>query len=391
MKYSYSLLIRYFILLFFILLVSGCVAKFVPEISEDKELLVVQGLITNQAETDTIRLSKSLPLGKISTATPVSGCSVSISDDQGSITGFSETAAGTYISPSSFLGVIGRSYTLHITTNASSGSISYESYPMEMISVPPIDSIYYEKTVIEAAYENFQGVDGCQIYLNTHDPDNKCKYYRWDFSETWKLRLLFPVENMICWISDKSSTINIKNTVALNEAKIDRFPINYITNITDRLKVKYSILVNQYSLNEDEYDYWEKVQNMITQVGGLYDIIPASIPSNIQCIDNPEEKVLGYFSVSAKSSKRIFIKDNFSGIIDQYADCISDTVLGEAEIPGLNVSVWTLIDIAAATPNPRFRVFTEDKGCADCTVRGSNKEPDFWEDDKKDYQRKHSK
>jgi hypothetical protein len=45
-------------------------------------------------------------------------------------------------------------------------------------------------------------------------------------------------------------------------------------------------------------------------------MIPSSIPSNISCIDDPNEKVLGYFSVSARSSKKIFIKDIFSGLID---------------------------------------------------------------------------
>ena len=116
------------------------------------------------------------------------------------------------------------------------------------------------------------------------------------------------------------SEINIKNTSVLEQDKIERFPLNFISNQTDRLKVKYSMLVNQYSLNEDEYLYWEKLQNMSEQVGGLYDMIPSAIPSNVYCIDDPNEKVLGYFSVSASSSKRIFIKDHFAGIFTPYTD-----------------------------------------------------------------------
>jgi hypothetical protein len=256
---------------------------------------------------------------------------------------------------------------------------------MEMKPVPPIDSLYYEKTVIEKADGYFRGVDGCQIYLDTYDPENKCRFYRWDFSETWQIRLLFDVPNQTCWISDKSHSINIKSTAAFDEARINRFLINYFTNITDRLKTKYSILVNQYSLNEDEYIYWEKIQNIAVQVGGLYDIIPASVPSNIRCIEYPAEKVLGYFSVSAISSKRIFIKDKFEGIIDQYADCVSDTLLdGPDYIEGLGISVWTLFDIIP-TPfsgKPRIRILTETRGCADCTVRGTTVRPVFWTDDK---------
>jgi hypothetical protein len=367
------------ILILILILINSCVSKFVPQITEEKELLVVQGLITDQPETDTIKLSKSMPLGQVHNATPVTGCTVTISDNLGNIVYLTETAAGTYLTPTSFQGVIGRFYTLNVNLNSSTDNLHYESNPMEMKAVPPIDSLYYEKTIIEKPDPDkfFKGVNGCQIYLDTYDPENKCRFFRWDFAETWVLRLLFPVPNQTCWISDKSHSINIKSTAAFDESKITRYPINYITNITDRLQRKYSILVNQYSLNEDEYIYWEKIQNVTVDVGGFFDIIPASVPSNIKCIEDPSGKVLGYFSVSAKSSKRIFIKDNFEGIINRYGDCVTDTI-PYIDPPDLGISVWILED----EPNfiPPFKVLTDKKGCADCTVRGSNVKPDFWED-----------
>jgi hypothetical protein len=371
-------------LIFFVypilILLSGCIKQFVPQIEEEKELLVVQGLITDQQETDTIKLSRSLPLGQISTARPLSGAQVDITDDLGNIFNLREIMAGTYITPYNFKGQVGRFYTLHVHISGATttGNLNYESNPTEMKPVPPIDSIYYEKTVIQAADGFYKGIDGCQIYLDTHDPQNKCKYYRWDFAETWILRLLFPVQNQTCWISDKSHSINIKSTVAFDESKIVRFPVNYITNITDRLKRRYSILVNQYSLNEDEYIYWEKIQNIAVPTGGLYDIIPASVQSNIMCLENPDEQVLGYFSVSAKSSKRLFIQDNFEGIIDRYTDCVRGRVYSDP--PGLGISLWVLDDEPYAIPP--YKVITDNKGCADCTVRGTNIRPSFWEDGK---------
>jgi hypothetical protein len=193
------------------------------------------------------------------------------------------------------------------------------------------------------------------------------------------LRLLFPVPNIQCWITENTDLINIKSTTALGEGLIMRHPINYVSNITDRLKVRYSILVNQYSLTEEEFGYWEKVQNYIDQSGGLYDIIPSSIPSNIWCSDIPDEKVLGYFSVSACSSKRIYIEDKFSGIVDQYPNCIADTIYGDYDPPELYISAWTLIDHPAER-GPRERVLTHRKECADCTTRGTNIKPDFWTD-----------
>jgi hypothetical protein len=370
-------------MLFPLLLISGCITQFVPVIQEEKELLVVQGLITDQPGSDTIRLSKSLPLGVKSSARTVSGCIVSITDDLGNIFYLTQPEAGIYVTPPSFQAKTGRSYTLHITANSEFNHLNFESIPMLLKPVPPIDSLYYEKKVIEKPDGFFQGVEECQIYLDTHDPSNSCRFYRWEYSETWMLRLLFDVPNHICWLSEKSNVVYIQTTKAFSEDRIKRRPVIYISNQTDRLRTRYSILVNQYSLNEDEYLYWEKIQNITDKVGGLYDLIPASVPSNIRCIESPEEKVLGYFSVSSKASKRIFIKENFAGIIDPYSDCITDTIVGEQDIPGLNVSVWTLFDhLAVPWSTPRVRVLTETRGCADCTLRGTTVRPLFWRDDK---------
>ncbi|MGD0582978.1 MAG: DUF4249 domain-containing protein [Bacteroidales bacterium] len=374
------------IFLFLILaLINGCITEFIPAVTEQKQLLVVEGLITDQPGADTVKLSLSMPLGKKSQVIPLSGCLVNISDDHGINYHLTERSIGKYITDSAtFIGVVGRSYTLHITTTKNNAPANYESYPSELKPVPPIDSLYYEKIIVSEKTQNDPEIDACQIYLDTHDPENKCKFFRWDFSETWLLRLLWPVDNMTCWITENSNTINIKNTGGLSQTIIDRYPINYISNETDRLKREYSINVNQYSLNEDEFNFWEKLQSLTQQVGGLYDIIPSTIPSNLTRIEDPNETVLGYFSVSSISSKRIFIKDNFSGIIDMYAHCIGDTVPTDnpADIPSLNITEWALLVQHASFGVAPMTIITYDHGCADCTVRGSNIRPSFWVDEK---------
>jgi Domain of unknown function (DUF4249) len=370
------------LLLSILLLFNSCITQFIPETSEDKELLIVEGLITDQPGANTIKLSRSLPLGTRSVANPVKGCTVTVSDDLGNTFSLSETDPGTYTSdPTKFQGVIGRTYTLHIRTNFESNVLNYQSVPVEIKPVPPIDSIYYEKVTITEGDKWNQPQEGCQVYLNTHDPANQCKFYRWEYDETWEFRLPYDVTNNICWISNNSDVINIKNTSVFEEDRIGRYPLNFISNLTDRLEVKYSILVNQYSLNENEYSYWEKLQKITEQVGGLYDITPASIPSNIWCIEDPNEKVFGYFSVSARSSKRIFIKDNFLGSINLYTSCPSDTITGNAQIPGLNSAYWVIGEYI--DPNMVYnRIITDQRGCADCTVSGTKIKPDFWNEDK---------
>ena len=364
---------------------SSCVSEFIPQLTEEEEMLVVEGLITDRQGTNTIKLSKALPLGVRSEAKPLGGCNVKITDDLGNTFWLRESVTGTYITDSiMFRGVAGRHYTLHLIVPDGNRTINYESYPVEMLPVPPIDRVYYEKTVIREQFGNFDGIEGCQIYLDTHDQVNNSKFYRWDYQETWKIRLPFDIPNQTCWISNTFKDINIESTLAFKEDRIERHPVTFISNVTDRLKTKYSILVNQYSLNENEYNYWKKLKSITVSVGGLHDIIPASIPSNLVCIENPGEKVLGYFSVSSVSSERIFIKDSFSGIVDQYAKCATDTLIGGPDyIEGLGINIWTLFDTPASPfSSPRIRIFTETKGCADCTVRGTTSKPSFWPLDK---------
>lgn len=362
------------------LLSAGCVTQFIPETDEDKDLLVVEGLITNLEGINTVRLSKTLPLASKNTTRPAKGYTVSISDDLGNSFLLTERTAGNYTTdPAAFRGVPGRKYQLNIKSNEKVGpNFTYRSIPAEMKPVPEIDTLYYEKIELEGEY--FRKHDACQIYLDTHDPENQCRFYRWNFTETWEFHIPFPVTNKICWMTFNSDVINVKSTFLLSEDKVTRYPLLYIPATTDRLSVKYSMLVNQYSLNEDEFDYWSKLQNITEEIGSLYDITPATIPGNIFCVEDPGQNVLGYFSISSCSSKRIFIEERFKGLANLYSECVSDTVRTLRGIQGLNSSVWVLEDHGMEIPP--FYVLSDNEGCADCRIRGSAVKPSWWDDDK---------
>lgn len=374
--------IYYPLFVLFSLFTAGCITRFTPETDENQELVVVEGLITDQPGPYTVKISKSVPLGTQTRINPLPGCTVTVSDDSGNSFPLTESEPGVYVTDSSsFTGTTGRKYVLHFLTNdASSGQYSYESAPVEMKPVPAIDSLYYEKVTIAGPEKDKGPEEGCNIYLDTHDPENLCKFYRWDYVETWEFVIPFYVKNRTCWINSKSEVINIKSTNTLELDRIERFPLKHISNETDRLSVRYSIIVNQYSLNEEEFHYWEKLKDVTEDVGSLYDMTPSTLQGNMVCIENPAEKVLGYFSVSSVKSRRIFIRDLFKGLTDLYNGCISDTIYGNAQIPNLNVLNWIIEDNPFG--RPPYRIITTHKGCADCTTRGSTVEPPFWKEEK---------
>ena len=187
----------------------------------------------------------------------------------------------------------------------------------------------------------------------------------------------YNVINKICYVSENSDGVLIKNTSLYSQAKVTKFPVLSISNETDRLKETYSILVNQYSLTEEEYDFWDRVQSISQNVGNLYDITPMAIAGNIRCITNPKETVLGYFSVSAVTQERLFIHDHFYGLPGFFIYCATDTARVTLPETGLNTDFWVIEDYSDEVPP--FWVITDYKECADCTTRGTSTIPPYWQ------------
>jgi hypothetical protein len=342
-------------------------------------MLVVQGLITNQIGNNIVKLTKSQSLSVTTKGTPYTRCTVIVTDNLGNVTQLYEKSSGTYVADSSFACAEGREYKLSIKTNNSYGAnYTYESSPVTMVPVPPVDSIYYEKQQFGTSSSPLR--EGCQIWFDTHDPDNKCRFYRWDYTETWMFQLPYVVANNICWISENSGVINVKNASILSENRITKNPLAFITPESDRLSLKYCLQLNQYSISEDEFDYWEKLKKITDEIGSLYDVTPTFIPGNVTCNEDPEQDVLGYFSVSAVSSKRIYISNNFKGLVNLYKQCPADTVNDLKTVPDLNKKMWVIETNSLVTP-PTY-ILTRIKGCADCTVRGTKVKPLWWDDSK---------
>jgi hypothetical protein len=371
---------------------SGCITQFIPDIGVDPEFFVVEGMITDQPGRHSVRLSRSVPLGTEAEFQPLKNCTVWISDDQNHIFQLTETSDGIYLTSQDLRGEVGRKYVLNIEI------VHYQppyyrrvvdytlrTLPMEMMPVPEIDSLYFEKVKIsEEDGFAFPG-EGCRILLNTSDPENKCKYYRWDYTDTWQISApgYQRTINRVCWVTNNSEDINVKAVAGLNENRIERLPVKFISNETDMLQERYRIEVNQYSLSEDEYSYWNDLEKITEQSGNLYDRIPSEISGNIYCSSNPDLQVLGYFSVSAKRSKVIYIDDYFEGLFNYYRHCTEDTTWSKQDIqippPGIfdfdGIYYW-IITIQA----PLYMIVTNDKTCVDCTARGGTTEkPDYWE------------
>jgi hypothetical protein len=367
---------------------TGCITQYIPESISDQEFFVVEGMLTDQAGKHTVKLSKSVPLGSDADFNAVNNGTVWISDGTSKFL-FSQSSPGVYLSDQNIMGVPGRKYTLnveiyHYVNNRRVVDYFFQSSPVEMLPVSDIDSLYYER--VEIRQEDgfpFSG-EGCQVLLNTRDLSGSARYYRWDYKETWQIENpgYAVVIHRVCWATNYSSEIIVKSLADLSQNRLDHMPIRFISNETDRLAERYRIEVNQYSISEDEFKYWSDIKKLNEQSGNLYDMIPSSINGNMHCVNMPDMPVLGYFSVSSKRTKEIYIDEYFKGLYNPYKFCKSDSILKDKgmfppDMDFLNIDFYLIEDKWDLNPGG-FMIISKNRECVDCTVRGSTVKPDYW-------------
>ncbi len=382
-----------------VMLAPSCTEPFQPVIEEGdlKPGLVVEGQISNETGPFRVKLTTSVPIyanrGAQGNDHSVPGADVHIIDDSGNDFVLSEYDYGWYETVSKDLkGKPGSTYTLFITTP---DGMQYQSSPQKMMESPPIDSVYFE----EYQTTSFDGPEPVtenrmNILVGSEAPENVDTYLQWHCEETWEFHMperimvdhgppspngfsYEPPSNesisidesneKVCWITENTKKILVASTTGYKDRKVDHFILLSIGPPDDKLNVRYSILVKQYAINAEIYNLLRKLRDANTETSGMYGKIPGQILGNITCCNNGE-KELGYFIASAVQSKRIFI-----GKYDHHVDpgsafggCAWTTV------PALNVRHFLYGSYDGRN------VWSANRYCTDCSVRGTSIKPDFW-------------
>jgi len=392
--------------IFAFLILATCVDPYYPALKSNSPMLVVDGLITDSKSNYTVKISTSFQ-NQNSYLPVIEYATVYISDDTGNKNYLNYTGNGVYMSDSSlFRGMTGRTYVLHIKTPDGK---EYASDSCLMQAAADIDRIYYEKD--EEPYNNgTESQEGLRIYVDSKT-GGQSHYYRWGFEETWKFRVPYPKRyNYIipmsiqpvarvheyCWRTVKSEGTTVHSVNGGQDARVERQPVLFIASAkSDRLMIEYSVLVNQYSISEKEFEFWSNLKTVDESGGDIFGSQPYSVISNIHNINDPNEKVLGYFQVSAVKQKRIYIP--FSVVIDQNLpfyhedNCARieagrvvffDGSMGSFDEVYTDYCIngnYTFIEPEFSAAGLDKLVFTTPE-CADCEILGTSAKPDFWID-----------
>ncbi|WP_353135508.1 DUF4249 domain-containing protein [Pseudopedobacter sp.] len=368
----------------YILICYGCKDPFTPEVSAHyRNLLVVEGFIHIGGET-TIRISRTGDLQDWQSIKPENNATVFIEGDGGTSLSATTNGEGRCILPTQSLGMKEK-YRLRIVTNGK----TYQTDYLEGKETPEIDSV------------NFRIEDkGFQIYVNTHDERNSTRYYSWDYQETWEIRSAFtsayeyksgevvsrdPAVNIeYCWVDGLSSRILLGSTERLSEDRVTLAPLLHVKGNSVKVAHLYSILVKQYGLTREAYQYLENMKKNTEQIGSIFDSQPSELKGNLYNPSDPQEQVLGWVSAGTVSQKRLFIsyrdkpeagRDWVYGQLCEPFTASKDSLLyylgsknliiSENRFPQPDGSIWI-----------NYTMAKDD--CIDCRLRGSNVKPTYW-------------
>lgn len=369
--------------IFFVALCISCKKPYdAPAVTTDYKYLVVEGVINaNPGGITSIQLSRTKRLSDTTIINPELNAQVILEADNGAT--FMLNAGvekGIYQSAALSLNKLVK-YRLRINT---SDGKQYASSFVPVKNSPNIDSVTWEQD------------KDVSIFVYTNDPQNSTQYYRWDYTETWQYRAVYNsnygvsnrrifVHDSItqlynCWGTVQSTNIVTGSTVALSEDRISKQLLRTIPENDPLIGVKYSILVKQYALTQEAYQYWEILKKNTQQTGSIFDPQPSQLKGNFSNVNDPTEPVIGFLTATSIAEKRIFIDNrdlqNWVSVLPG-GDC---SILVTQQDP-IDYLQYNFLD---TTYSPYYFITggglaVAKNECLDCTRRGgTNRKPSFW-------------
>jgi len=353
----------------------------IPTTQFNSNLLVVEGLINTGSDSTIITLSRTVLVSAKTTAKPETKAIITVENATSTVGTLTEIVNGTYASKGLNLDNT-KQYRLRI--KSSNGKMYLSDWVNAKVT-PPIDSLGY----------NFTG-PGLQIYANTHDAANNIHYYKYTYRETWQfhatnytmyisdgktLNIRTPAQDIYsCFGSDSTTSIFLNSTATLSQDLTYQLPIVAIDSTSEKVEIKYSILLTQVALTADAYQFWQNLKKNTEQLGSIFDAQPSSTLGNIHNIADATEPVIGYISVGTVQRKRIYITRAQVPLRWRIATyppyCLVDTVFNPAT-PLINFPVQGYAIAPFGTGKQSGYMFVLPL-CADCTLRGTKTQPIFW-------------
>jgi hypothetical protein len=367
------------------LILLGCKDELLLDSNAYEPLMVVDGLITNEKGPYMVEITKSSSVNKLEKI-PIENCIVTLLENTGATEILTEIEPGKYVtSENGIKGIIGNEYSLSIISPEGK---EYHSDFQKLKELVEIESVYSEiDSIVDVDYSF--GLPGYQFYINTEKAETQENYFLWSMTESFEYDIDYKLEYIetrdgvsynnpmydtieTCWKTQKVNYIFTGNTSKLSTPQIMKQPLHFVGTNSKNLTKKYSVLVQQYTVDEKAYDYWQGIEEQSSNENFFVSTQPYTIKGNIENINDEKEIILGYFTVASVSQKRIFVERPGKPFYYNKSLVITDReAISDFKRKYPRPYFWVNIG------NENFGLIVKD--CLDCrTEGGSLFKPEFW-------------
>lgn len=318
--------------LFLSVLLVACVDLYDPKLTSDKLRLVVEAQFTTKLDYQYVYLTYDAPYNSEGNnfKNLVTRAKVKITDDQGKVFEFYDeiepnnqikTREGyNYRSVNKIKAELGRKYKL--TVEVLDGR-KYESSLESPVPVTKVDKVNIE---FRELGRPSKVVGEFLVSIDTKDAPTSKDFYKWDSYHVKQINYCREwyiygqggavTQSFVdkccepCFEKVKNDdAFQLANDRLINGNSIIR---QHVATVPFDNNTPYYLVVNQYSLTEDAYKFWNAIKEQSKNSGGLFDATPKSIRGNIKNINDASEEVLGIFYVSDVYEHQINIERNRS-------------------------------------------------------------------------------
>lgn len=310
----------------------ACVDRFEPELNANTNLVVVDGIVTDLAKPQTIRITRSRSSRDSTTSIPIQRAAVTVTVNGTTALRLTEVQPGLYQFPADFRGRVGNMYQLSFRTEE---GVTYESSVETMASVPPVLRSYdqFNAQGIKTTADS-RPVPTNDVYIDFQDPAGQTNFYLWRWrlyeNQAWcatceqgryKVVDIGPVGSGpinvlgcvrdttlgiynlfdypcrgVCWDIFYSTAVNTFADVYANgQLQVGR----KVASIPIYQRDQALVVIEQLSLSTNAYRYYKLFADQTQNTGTLADTPPAPIAGNVRNVANDRENVVGYFSAAS--------------------------------------------------------------------------------------------
>ncbi len=373
-------------------LFSGCVEPIEIQTETYENALVIEGTITNELSHQEILISRTYEL--VGSGPSQERNAIVQVVGNSNVYDFREAEPGRYVSVQRFRAEQGVAYTLEIST---ADGKQYSSEAEELPEDSDLASLYAQKTT-------YEGDTGVAILVDVEGPETTSGYYLFDYVETYKIVSPYQInldlkvidgefvevektrEEAVCYTTEASNEVLLANTNAQEESALNASLIKFLPRESYRTAHRYSILVRQFSISAEAYSYYQTLRDFSESENLFSQNQLGLINGNVFSISDPNEPVVGMFSVAGVSKERIFF--NFEDFYDR--DDFLPNAHVECEVlfpPTMTRPQREWIGEQLEVGSLKYFGFEmgggyrfAKSGCLDCTKYGSNVAPEFWEE-----------